>query len=134
MGELEQLRLRPRRAQRLDDPVADAAAAVDGHARWLVDNQQGNVLEGDRKLGRTSPGGRVGGSHWRYSHAVADSQPVVGLHPTAVDAHFAAAQDAIDVAFGYALQLAQQEVIDALRIAFFPDHEPFDLRSGRWLA
>ena len=46
-----------------------------------------------------------------------------GFDAAAVDPHLAAAQHAVDVAFGHALQVAQQEVVDALRRAFFPDFQ-----------
>ena len=43
-----QVLVRPRRAHQLDRAVADAAAAVAGHAGGLVDDQKVLVLENDR--------------------------------------------------------------------------------------
>ena len=138
VGELEELRLRPRRAQRLDDPEAHPAAAVDRDAGRLVDHQERVVFVDDRaKSSGLGPCARsclrqtrTGGMRTRSP----DLQPVVGLHPPAVDPHFAAAQHPVDVAFRHAFQLAQEEVVDALGLAFFADFQPHWPSVSRGLA
>ena len=45
---------------------------------------------------------------------VADRQPCIGLHPLAVDAHFAAAQDPVDMTFRNPFEDPQQKIVDAL--------------------
>jgi len=60
-----------------------------------------------------------------------DAQPIpclqaIGLgNALLVDPHFPA-QDAIDVALGHALQLPEEEIIDALTGAFLVDFDPSD--------
>jgi hypothetical protein len=124
MGELEEPRLRPGGAQRLDHAEADPAAAVDRHARGLVDHQDLGVLVNDRELER--PGRRLLLRHpdRRQADAVAGPQPVIGPHPAAVDPDFAAPEHAVDVAFRHAFQLPQQEVVDPLAFGFLADFEP----------
>src|SRR5687768_5250468 len=123
MRQLQELALRPRRTQRLDYPVADPAAAVDRDARRLVHHENRGVLVDDGEFlwlrGRLA----LRDPHRRDAHAIPDLQPVIGLDPSAVDPDLAATQDAIDVALGHALQLAQQEVVDALGFAFFADFD-----------
>src|SRR5262245_52018933 len=99
--------------------MTDAAATVHCHACGLVDHQQMIVFEHGVRLepctGRTDRGaGLFRGAHGRQAHAVARLDPVVRPDTPAVDAHFAAAQDAVDVALRYAFELARQVVVDAL--------------------
>ncbi len=123
MRELEELGLGPRRAQGLDRAVAEAAAAVNGDAGGLVDDQQRRVLVHHRQLegarrGAGSPGGQP---ERRHPDPVARPQAVFGPDAPAVDPHLAAAQHPVDVALGHPFQAPQQEVVDALRGAFLAD-------------
>ncbi len=125
--ELEKARLRPRRAQLLDQAVVDAAAAVDGEPRRLVDGKQRLVLvedgQRDRACRPTPGGGRRRGAHRRNPQVVADGKPGVRPDPLAIDPDLAAAQDAVDMALGHALEHAQEEIIDALPGAALVDRE-----------
>src|SRR5260221_9991885 len=128
--QLEYLGLRPGRPQRLDHPEAQSAAAVDGDAGRLVDDEECRVLVDHRKLG--GPRGLWGGGNAdpRQPHPVADLQPGIGADAAAVHPDPAAAPHAIDGALWHAPQPPQQEVIDALRGAFFADLDPGDLRTS----
>ena len=66
---------------------------------------------------------RSGNPDWRHPDFVADPDPVVGLYPPAIDADFAAADHAVDMAFRHAFETAQEEIVEPLRLAFFPDNE-----------
>ena len=71
------LRLRPRRAQRLDHPEADAAAAVHRHAGGLVDHE-------DRPRPRTRPGDRCRARGRRAScPTCGPAEPGSGRRPAA---------------------------------------------------
>src|SRR6185295_13833415 len=93
--ELEKLRLRAGGTQLFDQTVGDAAAAVDGQTRRLVDSDQCVVLVQDRRIDRARqrPAAnsiRRGGSYRRNAELVASCEPRVGLHPLAVDPNLAA--------------------------------------------
>src|SRR5690606_30932937 len=85
-------------------------------ARRLVEGDEGIVL---MDYGQPVVRGRdvlVAGGHahgWD-ADAVPGRDTPRRLDALAVDAHFATAQDAVDVAFRHALQARQQEVVDAL--------------------
>ncbi len=134
VGELEELGLRPGGAHGLDDAIAHAAPAVDGHTGGLVDHEDRRVFISDRQIERPCRR-RLGGSpDRRDAHPVAGLQPVVRLHPAAVHPHFPAAQDPVDVALRHALQGAQQEVVDALRLALLAHFHRGRLQRRRCLA
>src|SRR5437763_828922 len=99
VSELEQLRLRPRGAQRFNDAVADAAPPVDRDAGRLVDDEQRRVLVHDRKLGRPGSFYSRRDAYRRHAHAVADLQPVSRSDTAAIHPYFAAAEHAIDMGF-----------------------------------
>ena len=53
-------------------------------------------------------------AHWRQTHHIASLQPGVSLRPALVDAHLAAADDAVHMGFGYTLELADQKIVQPL--------------------
>jgi hypothetical protein len=61
---------------------------------------------------------------------------VTGLNPcfgggaSFVDAHFTAADDAIDMRFGYALQMTHQKVVQTLSSRLFVHFQAFDGRCS----
>ena len=69
-------------------------------------------------------GGPFGHPYWRYAQLVAGLDTVVGLGPSPVDPHLAAAQDAINVALGHAFKQLDQIVVDTLPAGLFPDLVP----------
>ena len=120
MHQLERF-ARPRGSKRFDDAEAHAAAAVHRDPCRLVDNQQVPVLENDRPLdqfeqaARGSAGLRVGlNAHRRQAYLVARLDPVLRVDALAIDAHFALAQQAINAAARHGLEVAHQEVVNAL--------------------
>ena len=54
---------------------------------------------------------------------------VIGLGAFSVHAHLAGAHESVDQAFRHALELAGQEVVDALAVAVFGDLRPFRARA-----
>src|SRR4030095_10190653 len=105
-----------------DHAEAHAAAPVHRHAGRLVDHEERRVFVHDREFRRfclcfrllRNPDG------WN-PHPVSGLQAVLGLDAPAVDPDLAAAEHAIDVAFGYPLEMAQQEIVDALRRRLLAD-------------
>jgi len=63
-------------------------------------------------------------AHRRNTQGVARLQTVVGADPAAVDPHFPAAQDPVDVALGNAFQQLSQVVVDALTSRIFTHFMP----------
>jgi hypothetical protein len=63
-----------------------------------------------------------GGAHRRHADAVAGGQPRVGGCPAAVHPHLAAANDAVDVGFGNALEALDEEIVQPLAGIFFVGH------------
>src|SRR5262249_7277395 len=117
--ELDERRLRTGRAQLLHDAMADPAAAVDRNAGWLVHYDEQLILVDDgstqRRRGPRRRCTRMrGDTHRRQAQAVAFFQSVFRTDAAAIDAHFAAAQDAIDVALWHPFQVLGQVVVDAL--------------------
>ena len=95
-----------------------------GEARGLVDREDVLVLEQDRQLER----GRrrlarlaLGHADRGDADAVAEGELARGVDPARVHAHLAAAQDAVDVALGNALEVGEQEIVDALAGAALVD-------------
>ena len=97
--------LRPRTPQLLDHAEAHAAAAVHRHPGRLVDHQQVLILEHDGELARRRRRlvAALGHAHRRQPQLVA-GQPGVGRRPAAVHPHLAAADDAVDMRLGHALE------------------------------
>jgi hypothetical protein len=131
MHEFEELRVRPGGTQPLDDAVCDAASAVHGDARRLVDDQQRVVLEehGQRRTtrrhGRRTRPGRGRPDRW-HPNPVAEHQTLGRVGTTAVDPDFPAAEDPVDMALGDTLQDALEEVVDPLALGLGPDLHPVD--------
>jgi hypothetical protein len=98
---------------------------VDRNPSGLVDHEKRRILEDDGKRSRLRLrfGTRVGNPHRRNPDAVSRTEPIVGLHPPAVDSHFPASEHPIYVALRDAFQPAQQEIIDALALGFLADFE-----------
>ncbi|MNC89611.1 hypothetical protein D3C83_55740 [compost metagenome] len=97
--------------------------------RWLIDYQKNLVLVEDisletecRRMLRRRRGFRS--AHRRQAQAVAGLNPVIGTDAAAVDAHFTAAQDAIDMTFRDPFQPFGQVVVHTLasrfRLHFMP--------------
>jgi hypothetical protein len=107
-------------------PKADPAATVAGDTGRLVQGQQAGVLEHDRGLQRVHEALRrrallagVGQLDRRDPHLVTRFQAPLGLDPPAVHPHLAGAQQLVDQAARRSLQVAQQEIVDALAVAVF---------------
>jgi hypothetical protein len=54
--------------------------------------------------------------------------PGVGVHTPFVDPHFTGADDAVNMGFGHAFQLANQKIIQALTGGFLIDQQGLDGR------
>ena len=96
-----------------------------GHPGGLVDRQQVLILKQHHKLagGRGKRGrghilGFLGHSlrhpDWRQAHQVAGLHSRIGANTPLVDPHLAAANDAVDVGFGHALEVTHQVVVEPL--------------------
>ena len=136
VDELE-LMARPQRPQGLDDPEADPAAAVAGHARRLVDRQQARILEHDagghrlqQTLGRHALLAGLDQPHRRNPHLVSGIQAGFGFDPAAVHAHLATAHDLVDHRTGRALEVGKQEIVEPLAVALVVDHDGAHTASG----
>src|SRR5438034_5261074 len=116
--QFEELGLGPRRPKSLDQSERDTAAAVNRQSRWLVECDQYLVLENDVKRGKLGSASLDYGlrrrTYRRDAQFIAHRQSDVGSDSLAVEAHFPAAQHAINVALGNAFEQAKQEIIDAL--------------------
>ena len=114
--EFEEFRARARRLHLLDHAERDAAAAVDRHPGRLVDDEHRVVLEQHVEVRGRHDGGfgtrEVGGGHAHGRHAddVAEREPVLRIDPTLVHAHFAAAQDPVNMVFGTPLQTRNRKL------------------------
>ncbi len=113
--------VRAQRAHGLDRAMADAAAAMAGHAGRLVDHQQPRILEHDGLLHALQEAGRrwrlvsnLGEIDRRHPYLLAGLQLALGLGPAAIDPYLAAAHQLVDQAARRPLELAQQEVVQAL--------------------
>ena len=90
-----------------------------GHPGRFVDGQQVCIFKQDRKLAarRRADGliGRLAGQpERRQAHLVAGLHPAFRTAPPLVDAHLAAADDAVDMGFGHPLEVPQKEVVQTL--------------------
>ena len=110
MHQLQHARTGSGLAQLLDHAKTHAAAAVHRHAgrfvyghHLLVFHQNREFTPGrDRRIDIHS-----GDPHRRQADHIAGLHPGVGIDPALVDAHFAGADDAVDMGFGYAFEMAQ---------------------------
>ena len=122
--QLQELGLGPRLAQLLDHTEAHTRAAMHGHAGRLVQGDQVVIFKQDGKLARRRrtlglflhP---VGNAHRRHAHHIPSFHSGIGVAAPLVDAHFAAADDAVDMGLGHAFQVAHQKVIQALAGTIF---------------
>src|SRR5690606_20182106 len=117
-------------AQGLDDADLQTGAHVDGDTLGFVDDEQLIVLVQDAVLQQLDEAGTWsryrrlrGNPQRRHPYLVATVQAAVGLDPLLVHPHLAFADDAVDPGLGYALEAAEQEVVDALVMPRFPDLE-----------
>ncbi len=139
MDELQKLRLGSGAPQPLDHSEADAAPAVHGDPRRLVERDQRIVfvqyperlVTGRRGLTpRTRgllPRGR---SHrcpnWRNAQLVAPRKTPIGTRPATVHPDLAAAHDAIDMALRYPLERLDEVVVQTLAVAVLPYGQAID--------
>jgi hypothetical protein len=120
MCQFQEPGLRQLLAQLLDDAQADAAAAMDGLARGLVDDQQGIVpIDHPVQQGTADSAGSGGfrlfrDPHRRDAHLVIRLQFVIGLGPMPGNPHLPFPQHAVDAAFRHPLEAAEQEIVQAL--------------------
>ena len=94
----------------------------------FVFEQDGELARRSRPLGLFSH--LVGDAHGRQAHHVARLHAGVGVDPALVDAHLATADDAIDMGFGHAFELAYQKVVEALARRVFVDLHQARCGSG----
>ena len=141
----------PGHAHLLDHAKGHAAAAMHRHAGRLVDGKHMIIFKKNgeftrRRQAADAGAGAVAGNlnrhglgflisalrraHRRQPYYVARFQPSVGLCPALVDAHFAAADDAVHMGFGHALELADQKVVQPLAGVVFAHGHQAGLRAG----
>ncbi|EET43754.1 hypothetical protein NEISICOT_02515 [Neisseria sicca ATCC 29256] len=120
-------------ADLFDDAEAHAAAAVDGGACGFVDDEQCVVFVDDGKFACGYGLGAVfrrplffGGAHGRDAEQVAGLDAAVRLAAFFVQAHFAGADNAVDMAFRYAFEDFYQIVVKALSGFVFGDGNQAD--------
>src|SRR5689334_20222303 len=120
MHELQETRLRSRRAQLLDESQRDAAAPVHRQSGGLVDREEPLVLENDGRLERSrdlataARFSRRREPQRRKAQHVARRDAHVGTDTSFVEPDLAAAQDPVNVTFWNALKVSQQEIVDTL--------------------
>jgi len=146
--QLQKIGLRAGHAQLLDHAKTDARPAVYRHSGGLVDNQHVFILKQDRQA-FGSPGLAAGGlghgprfadgllrnPHRRQANRVACLDAGAGLRAPFVDPDFPAADDAVDVGFGHAFELAHQKIVQSLAGGIGVHCERLDLPGGRrWRA
>ena len=112
-----------RHAQLFDDAETHPRAAVHGHAGGLVQHQQMLVFVNHSEIAywcrRRAHGlrlvlGPCRDAYRRQAQHVAGGQARFGAGAAFVYAYFPAADDAVDVGFGDALEVAQQEIVQTL--------------------
>ncbi len=113
------LEIGPRVSQQLDDAMTDAAAAMHGEARRLVDHQQPFVFvnhpiehvrgEFRRRRRRTRADARR-----RNPNLIAFLEFVLGPDPATVHPNLATPQQTVDSPFGNTGQFGAQEIVDSL--------------------
>lgn len=119
MREFQKARLRPLPTQGFDDPEALAAAAVHRDAGRLVDDQQTVILVKDRQVHVELGAGddlllTPGDAQRRNAQHIASLQTIRDFRTPTIHAHLAAAHDAVNVAFGHALALLEQQIVEPL--------------------
>ena len=124
-------------AQGFDCAERDTAAAVAGQAAGLVQGEQALVFVhdgGSQAIQQCRWGfgllAGFGQGHWRNPHDVAAVEPRIGLGALAIDPDLAAADELVDQAARRALELAEQEVVEALAIAVVCNGHGADASSG----
>ena len=130
MGELQEWKVGTRGAHPFDEPVGNPGAPVCGKARRFVDDEQMAVFKenGHRSLGerrgRRLRDGALRDAHGRKSQKISLDQARLRLGAGLVHAHFARADDAVDVAFRNALCDAHEKIVEALAVRVGTDaHE-----------
>ncbi len=120
MDQLEGL-ARAQGPQGLDGTETDAAAAMAGHASGLVQGQQAGILEDDgllqtahERLRRTGLVSLFGETDRRHTHLITRLELAFGLGAATIHPYLAAAHQLVDQAARGTLQLAEQEVVQAL--------------------
>jgi len=120
MGQFQELGLGALLAQGLDHSERHPTPPVDRDSGWLVDDHQGVILvkHGQVSLERLTShlfagffrlaGGET---HGRETHQVPGLQAIGSRDPAAVNADFAATQDAVNVAFRNAFANAEEVII-----------------------
>ena len=109
VGEFEKGNVGARGAHALDQAVGDPGAPVGGEARRLVDDEKMTVFKenGHRPLGQGRGGrlrdGALGDAHGRKPQEIPLDEARLRLGAGLVHAHFARADDAVDVALRNAL-------------------------------
>ncbi len=139
VDELQEALLGAGRPQHLDHARVDAAAAMDGDAGRLVDDEQGVVLvqyrkgpgaAGPRRVGHAGGGGHGVDPQGRNTDRVADLEPGIGSGPAAVDPHLAVPDDPVQVAAGHAAAFAHEEIVQPLAAGALVDgHHAYRGRS-----
>ena len=116
-------------AQLFDHPETHAAATMHRHARGFVDGQHMVVFHQNRKFPpwyRRRISVRGGHANWGNTHHIAGLDTGVSAGAALVDPHLAGADDAVDMGFGHALQVANQEVVQALTGRFLVHGQGLD--------
>ena len=137
MTEFERHFVGARRAQALDQPVTNARAPVGGKARGLQNDKEMPVFEENgESVRREGRGGRFGDGavahpHGRNAHEVARRQFRLRVDALFVDAHFAPADHAVDVALRHALRQAEEKVVETLSVRILADHNERDPVGGK---
>ena len=67
--------------------------------------------------------GPLRGAHRRQPDLVPGRDPALGAGPPLVDPHLAAADDAVDMGLGHALEMAHQEIVQPLAGVLVVDQE-----------
>src|SRR5262245_8763639 len=126
------------RSQRLDNAEAQAATAVDGDARRLVDHNQIPIFMNDRRgyevPQRLRRRGLLAGClalQRRQANTVTGGETMVGTRASAIHPHLAGPQDAVDEATWDVLEDAAQEVVDSLPVVALAGLDIADLGRGR---
>lgn len=138
VSEFQEGNVGARSAHALDQTVGDPRASVGGEARGLVDDQKMTVFKenGHRPLGQSRGGrlrdGALGDAHGRKPQEVPFGKARLRLGAGLVHAHFARADDAVDVALRNALGDAHEEIVEALAVRVGTDpHKGNAVRGKR---
>jgi hypothetical protein len=120
VGEFQEAGVGQFQAQLFDDAETDAATAMHRLTGRFVDDQQG-IVAVDHPIQQRLRDGAVRRGRRRFRHAhrrnadfIAFDQFVFGFGAAAADAQFTFAQHAVDATFRYALEHAEQKVVQTL--------------------